>query len=310
MIRWGFIFIVTSVAAISVSAAGAADKSFNPFTYDYRTEATLATKLDVDNPDPDQLREIYALRRQRVMQAMPAGAMLIYSVERTQERRLEFQVPHSDNHDFLYLTGLDGIEGLDSALLLCTSGANDAAGRLDEPVRSWAVLYTSADPAFGFTPYRDCRRPLIRCTRKRSIGCDDGLSRLAHYAGAALAAGRRAVARSWGETDKVLYLNYPRFFRLGMPEPARLEAFQRIQRFSPEIRARDSADILDQVRMLHDSWSLANLRRAVDITGDGIVEAFRATRPGHELSKQVMEIDGFCVPLPWRNPRLPHIGAP
>ena len=61
-----------------------------------------------------------------------------------------------------------------------------------------------------------------------------------------------------------------------MREPSRLEDFERIQRFSPEIRVRDSADILDQVRMLQDAWSLANLRRAVEITGEGIVEALRA----------------------------------
>ena len=60
--------------------------------------------------------------------------MIVYSVEQAQPRRLEFQVPHSENHDFTYLTGLEGLNSLDSALLL-----------LPTPDKQWAVLYTSAD---------------------------------------------------------------------------------------------------------------------------------------------------------------------
>jgi len=101
-----------------------------------------------------------------------------------------------------------------------------------------------------------------------------------------------AISKRWGSDDKVLYLNYPRFFRLGMPEPARLATFERIKRFSPEIRVRDSADILDVVRMLHDSWSLANLRRAIDITAEGVVEALRVARVGL-TEMQVMEAMDF-----------------
>ena len=80
------------------------------------------------------------------MQAIPDGAMLISSVDRAQERRLEFQVPHSDNHDFIYLTGLDGLDSLNSALLLVPA-AVDAAGRLDEAPQTRSVLFTSGDPA-------------------------------------------------------------------------------------------------------------------------------------------------------------------
>lgn len=290
MNRFVSVIVVMAMATLPGAAASAAEKHFKPFSYDFKSEASVAATLDVDNPDPDRLREIYARRRERVMQAMPEGAMLIYSVERTQERRLEFQVPHSDNHDFIYLTGLDGIEGLDSALLLLPAAAG-APGRLDEPVRSWVVLYTSADPkaVSRRTGINDVR-PFDVLENDLSVAMTDFRDwRITQVRRWPLAA---ALSRAWGETDKVLYLNYPRFFRLGMPEPSRLESFQRIQRFSPELVARDSADILDQVRMLQDSWSLANLRRAIDITGDGIVEALRAARPGMS-GKQVMEIMDF-----------------
>ena len=90
----------------------------------------------------------------------------------------------------------------------------------------------------------------------------------------------------------MLYLNYPRFFRLGMPEPERLETFDRLRRFSPDMELRDAADVLDRVRMLQDGYALASLRRAVDITGEGIVEAFRAVRAGM-TELEVMEMMDF-----------------
>jgi Xaa-Pro aminopeptidase len=273
-----------------IEFAIAADSPFQAFDYDYSTEAALADKLEVDNPDPDVLRAVFAKRRQRVMQAMPAGAMLVFSVERAQERRLEFQVPHSDNHDFIYLTGLDGIESLDSALLLLPA-APDAKGRLDEPVHSWVVLYTSgdADTMSRRTGIADVR-PFAVLENDLSVAMTDFRDwRITQVRRWPLAA---ALSRAWADTDKVLYLNYPRFFRLGMPQPSRLDTFERIKRYSPEMRVRDSADILDRVRVLQDSWSLANLRRAVEITRDGIVAALGAARPGMS-EKEVMEVMDF-----------------
>jgi Xaa-Pro aminopeptidase len=280
-----------TVLVVAVLIAGpAVAQAPLPFDYNFEEEARLADRLDVDNPDPETLRDVFERRRARVLSAMPAGAMLIYSVERAQERRLEFQVPHSDNHDFIYLTGLDGIDSLDSALLLLPA-ANDARGRLDEPVRDWVVLYTSGNPEkiSARTGIEDVR-PFDVLENDLSVAMTDFRDwRITQVRRWPLAA---ALSRAWGEDDKVLYLNYPRFFRLGMPEPTRLEAFQRIQRFSPEIRARDSADILDRVRMLQDSWSIANLRRAVDITRDGITVALGSARAGM-TETQVMQTMDF-----------------
>ena len=281
-----------SVMALTfvVEFAIAADRPFQAFDYDYITEAALADKLQVDNPDPAILRAVFAKRRERVMQAMPAGAMLVYSVERAQERRLEFQVPHSDNHDFIYLTGLDGIQSLDSALLLLPA-APDVEGRLDEPLRNWVVLYTSGDAE------KSSRRTGIADVRPFAVLENDLSVAMTDFRDWRITQVRRwplaaALSRAWADTDKVLYLNYPRFFRLGMPQPSRLETFERIKRYSPEMSIRDSADILDQVRVLQDSWSLANLRRAVEITRDGIVAALGAARSGMS-EKEVMEIMDF-----------------
>lgn len=284
------VLVSASPAASAVQSSVTRDIPIRPFEYDYDDEAALAATLDVDDPDPETLRGVFERRRQRVLDATPAGAMLIFSVERAQERRLEFQVPHSDNHDFIYLTGLDGIASLDSALLLVPA-APGAAGRLDEPDRHRTVLYTSGDPAHiaGRTGITDVR-PFEALEMDLSVALTDFRDwRITQVRRWPLAA---ALSRTWGEGPKILYLNYPRFFRMGMPEPSRLAEFERIRRFSPEIELRDSADVLDRVRHLQDSWSLANLRRAVDITGEGIVEALRAVRPGMS-EKQVMEIMDF-----------------
>src|SRR5438270_93761 len=101
-----------------------------------------------------------------------------------------------------------------------------------------------------------------------------------------------ALAKAWGRYDKVLYINYPRFLRLGMPAPPRLEYFDRLKRFSPELRLRDSADLLDPIRSLQDSYGLASIRRAVQITGEGLVEGLRAVHPGL-TETQVMQLMDF-----------------
>jgi hypothetical protein len=77
-----------------------------------------------------------------------------------------------------------------------------------------------------------------------------------------------------------------------MQEPPRLELFSRLQRFSPELDVRDSADVIDPIRMLHDAYSLASIRRAVQITGEGVVEGLRAVRAG-VTETQLMEVMDF-----------------
>jgi len=261
-----------------------------PPAYDYAAEASLAAAIDLAKPDPDTLRGIFARRRARALAAIDQGAVLVFSVQRAQERRLEFQVPHSDNHDFIYLTGLDGLDSLDSALLLVPSpGAALSAQEVEDA--PWQVLYTSGDPESiaARTGIADVR-PFAALEHDLSVAMTDYRDwRVTQVRRWPLAA---ALSKRWGARAKVLYLNYPRFFRLGMPEPARLMIFERFRRFSPEMELRDAADLLDPIRQLHDAWGLANLKRAVEITGEGVVEALRLVRAGM-TEKQVMEAMDF-----------------
>jgi Xaa-Pro aminopeptidase len=273
-------FGVIGLLMVAALPAGL-DGQRQAFEYDYRTEAELAARIDLDDPDADVIREIFARRRQRVLQAIPDdGAMLVFSVEWVQPRRLEFQVPHSDNHDFIYLTGIDGLASVESAILLLPAE--------DDP---WVVLYTSGevDTARRQTGIDDVR-PFRQLEEDLSVAMTDYRDwRITQIRRWPLPA---ALSKQWGSDHKVLYVNFPRFFRLGLPEPSRLELFERFRRFSPEMDLRDAADVLDPVRMLHDAWGLANLRRAVEITGEGVVEALAAARPGM-TETEVMEIMDF-----------------
>jgi len=262
-----------------------------PAGYDYAREAGRAATYDLDAMDPAELRRVFAARRTRVLRAMPEGAMLAFSVEQVQPRRLEFQVEHSDNHDFIYLTGVEGLDSYDSALLLLPASGRPAQGDTDNPDRDWVVLYTSGDlDAMRALTGIDDVRPFARLEEDLSVAMTDYRDwRITQIRRWPLPA---ALARAWGSTGKVLYLNYPRFFRLGMPEPPRLEIFARLRRFSPDMSLRDSADVLDPIRMYHDAYSLASLRRAVAITREGLVEGLRAIRPG-VTETQAMQVMDF-----------------
>jgi Xaa-Pro aminopeptidase len=265
----------------------AARAQMNPppglFSYDFSREEALSRQIDPDDPDPGFLQEVFARRRARVLESLPEGALLVFSVEWVQPRRLEFQVPDSDNHDFTYLTGLEGLESLNSALLLLPSRENGAD-------RSWEVLFTSEDPQrirvlMGIQDVR----PFRELEENLSVAMTDFRDwRITQIRRWPLSAD---LSKGWGRDHKVLYLNYPRFFRLGMPEPERLALFDRFHRFSPEMELRDASDILDPIRMLQDSWALACLRRAVEITTEGTMEGLRAAAPGMTESEVMETVD-------------------
>jgi Xaa-Pro aminopeptidase len=275
-----------------------------PFDYDYGAEAELAARIDVDNPDAELMREIFARRRARVLQAISEGALLIFSVEWVQPRRLEFQVPDSDNHDFVFLTGIDGLASLESALLL-----------LPTPEKNWEVLYTSGDvQTVREQTGIDDVRPYKELEEDFSVAMTDYRDwRITQIRRWPLPA---ALSKTWGSSNKVLHVNYPRFFRLGLPEPSRLALFDRFKRFSPEMELRDAADIMDLVRMLHDSWGLANLRRAAEITHEGVVEGLSAAQPGMRESEVMETVDyvyryrGATLGFPTSVRRHPPGGRP
>jgi len=293
-----------AVFTVLLAVPAVAQSVQQPFDYDFTEEYEQSLRLDVDNPGTETMQEIFARRRARVLQSITDGAMLIFSVEWVQPRRLEFQVPDSDNHDFVFLTGVDGLASLESALLL-----------LPTPEKNWEVLYTSSDveTVRQQTGIEDVR-PYAELEKDFSVAMTDFRDwRITQIRRWPLPA---ALSKSWGSTNKVLHVNYPRFFRLGLPEPSRLALFERFKRFSPEMELRDAADIMDPVRMLQDAWGLANLRRAAEITEEGILEGLSAARPGMSETEVMETVDyvyryrGATLGFPTSVRRHPPEGRP
>ncbi len=223
-------------------------------------------------------------RRARVMQAMDDGILIVQSTDRSQPNLYEFFVDDTESHDFTYLTGLDHPTPPGSVLVLNPSGETHRE-----------ILYTADDIEFikqvtglehvfphsqfiedlssAITDFRNLR---ITQLRFKPIASD--------------------LARGLGDDRKVIYLNYPRFTNLNEPSHPRFAFVSRLREASPEIEMRDAGDLLDRLRMIQDEYGLAQLRRAVEITGKGLMEAMKLARPGL-TTKQVMETADYIYRL-------------
>ena len=87
-------------------------------------------------------------------------------------------------------------------------------------------------------------------------------------------------ARGWGNDNKIFYVNYPRFTNLNEPRTPRLDFVDRMQAATSELIVRDAGDLLDPMRMIIDSFGLKNLKRAIEITGQGLMEGMKTAEPG------------------------------
>ena len=155
-------------------------------------------------------KEAHRQRRAKFLEAMEGGIAIIVAAHKDQERIYEFFVDHSDLHDFIYLTGLEGIDAWESALVL----APDA-----ETYRE--ILYTSQDPdrirsKTGIEhvyPY-----PLFM--EHLSDGITDYSLLRTHQRGSKALA--TDLSLSLGEAKNV-YFNYQRFLNLAATPPERLD---------------------------------------------------------------------------------------
>lgn len=230
-------------------------------------------------PEPS-LRDAAHERRRMLLERLGEGVAIIQSADRSQPNLYEFMVPETENHDFTYYTGLARSQPPGSVLVLNPRG---------ETYRE--ILYTSDNVAAvkeltGITHVFPHARFL-----------EDLSSALTDYRNLRITQLRfkpvaSELAKGLGDTRKVIWFNYPRFTNLNEPSNPRLALIARLREASPEIEVRDAGDVIDRQRMIHDAFSLASIRRAVEITGLGIKEAMRATRPGM-TTREVGEITDF-----------------
>ncbi|MBN2431351.1 MAG: aminopeptidase P family protein [Acidobacteria bacterium] len=224
---------------------------------------------------------IFQARRQRLAAAIPEGIAIMQSAARNQANLYEFFVPNSDNHDFIYLTGL---QTPGATLVLCP-------GSEEYP----EILYVDAEPgavrsATGIAhvyPVKNLMRDLsnaytdysqLRYTQRRFKPLPSEISRVLYNDGG----------------PKVIYFNYPRFVNLDEPPPERLDLARRIAVFSPKYELRDLADILDPIRMAHDEYAVTQLRQAARISGRAMMECMRSTRPGLTEDQVAALFDFAC----------------
>jgi len=208
--------------------------------------------------------------------------MIVQSADRSQPNLYEFMVPDTENHDFIYLTGIDNVEPPGSTLVLNPRG---------ETYRE--ILYTSDDvdqvkKRTGLTHVF----PQSRFLRDLSSALTDYRNLRLTQLRFKPVASDIALGLGTEGTRKVISLNYPRFTNLQEPLNPRFSLARRLREASPELEIRDAAEILDRERMIHDEYGLAQLREAIRITGRGLIEGIKVARPGL-TTKEVMETIDF-----------------
>ncbi len=241
--------------------------------------------------------DVFKARRQKLASMTDGGIIIIQSTEKNQDNLLEFYVPDSDNHDFIFLTGL---ETPGATLILCP-------GSEDYP----EILYIEGDPkdiqkkteiqnvysSENLLPdlsnaYTDFS--LLRYTQRRSKPLASEIARI--------------LSATTGE--KIIYFNFPRFVNLAKPPPERLKFIHRFQSYSPKYEIRDVSDLLDSIRMYHDEYGLAQIREAVRISGEAMMECMRSAEQGmtgeqlgaiFNFVSEYQGADGFAFPTTIRH---------
>lgn len=229
-------------------------------------------------------REAAIARRAELMRSMEGGLAVITSADRSQPNLFEFYTPDTEHHDFLFLTGIYEAAPPESVLVLNPGGATyrevlytdlpmDEARRLSGIEHVFPRARFLEHVSSALTDYRNLR---ITQLRFKEVASD--------------------LARGWGERDKILYVNYPRFSNLDEPAEPRLAFVDRLRAATSELDVRDAGDLLDPMRMVTDDFALQNLRRAVEITGKGLMEGMKVARPGL-TTLQVMETVDYVYRL-------------
>ncbi len=143
-------------------------------------------------------REAAITRRAELMRRMEGGLAVVTSADRSQPNLYEFFVPDTENHDFVFLTGIYESQPPGSVLVLNPGGETFREILytdldLDEARRHSGIEHVFPRGRFlehlssALTDHRNLR---ITQLRFKEVPSD--------------------LARGWGDEDKVLYVNYPR----------------------------------------------------------------------------------------------------
>jgi Xaa-Pro aminopeptidase len=229
-------------------------------------------------------REAAIARRAELMRRMDGGLAILTSADRSQPNLYEFFVPDTENHDFVFLTGIYESRPPGSVLVLNPGGETfreilytdldeDEARRLSGVEHVFPRARFLEHLSSALTDYRNLR---ITQLRFKEVASD--------------------LARGWGDDEKVLYVNYPRFTNLDEPPTPRLAFVERLRAATSELDVRDAGDLLDPMRMVLDDFAMQNVLAAIEVTGAGLMEGMKVARPGL-TTRQVMETIDYVYRL-------------
>jgi Xaa-Pro aminopeptidase len=224
-------------------------------------------------------REAAVARRAEFMDRMEGGLAIITSADRSQPNLYEFYVPDTENHDFVFLTGIYQADPPGSILVLNPHGATYRE-----------VLYTDLDPeeARGLSGIEHVF-PRDRFLEHLSSAISDYRNlRITQLRFKPVASD---MAKGWGDDGKILYVNYPRFTNLNEPATPRLAFMARLREATSELVVKDAGDLLDPMRMVLDDFAMKNLRRAIEITGKGLREGMKVASPGLNTLQVMQTVD-------------------
>ena len=224
-------------------------------------------------------KALHSQRRANFRDAMDGGIALVAAAIENQNRIYEGFVDHSDLHDFIYLTGLEAGDAYGSALVL----APDA-----ETYRE--ILYTSQDP-----------EAMVDLTGIEHVYSYELLTE--HLSDAITAF---SLLRTHQRGSKDLASDLSRSLRRRqehllqlptVPEPGRIAARATRPGQSTSVllaRGPDEGrtDILNRLRMIHDEYSIAMLRKASDITVQAFMESAKSVRE-EMTTQQIAAIVNF-----------------
>lgn len=224
-------------------------------------------------------REAAIARRAELGKRMAGGLAVITSADRSQPNLYEFYTPDTEHKDFVFLTGIYDSTPPGHVLVLNPGGARftevlytdmgaEEARRLSGIAHVFPRERFLEHLSSALTDYRNLR---ITQLRFKEVASD--------------------YARGWGDDEKLLYVNYPRFTNLSEPATPRLGFITRLQESSAEIELRDAGDLLDPMRMVLDEFAMKNLRRAIAITGLGLQEGMKVARPGMTTLQVMQTVD-------------------
>jgi Xaa-Pro aminopeptidase len=224
-------------------------------------------------------REAAVARRAELMERMEGGLAVITSADRSQPNRYEFYTDDTENKDFVFLSGIYDAQPPGHVLVLNPGG---------DTYRE--VLYTDMDASEA------SRLSGIEHVFPRGRFLEHMSSALSDYRNLRITQLRfkevaSDFARGWGNDNKILYVNYPRFTNLNEPRNPRLDFVDRMQAATSELIVRDAGDLLDPMRMIIDDFGMKNLKRAIEITGQGLMEGMKAAEPGLTTLQVMFTVD-------------------